>query len=29
MAEERIATLGKLKLPHMGKPHRFPGRNKH
>ena len=29
MAEERIATLGKLKLPFMGKPHRFPGRNKH
>jgi leucine dehydrogenase len=28
MAEERIATLGKLKLPHMGKPHRFPGRNR-
>jgi leucine dehydrogenase len=27
MAEERIATLGKLKLPFMGKPHRFPGRN--
>ncbi len=29
MAEERIETLGKLKLPFMGKPHRFPGRNKH
>jgi len=29
MAEERIATLGKLKLPFMGRPHRFPGRNKH
>jgi leucine dehydrogenase len=29
MAEERMATLGKLKLPFMGKPHRFPGRNKH
>ena len=29
MAEERIATLGKLKLPFMGKPHRFPGRNRH
>jgi leucine dehydrogenase len=28
MAEERIATLGKLKLPYMGKPHRFPGRNR-
>jgi len=28
MAEERIATLGKLKLPFMGKPHRFPGRNR-
>ena len=29
MAQERIATLGKLKLPFMGKPHRFPGRNRH
>jgi leucine dehydrogenase len=29
MAEERIATLGKLKLPFMGRPHRFPGRNRH
>jgi leucine dehydrogenase len=28
MAEERIATLGKLKLPYMSKPHRFPGRNR-
>ena len=27
--QERIATLGKLKLPFMGKPHRFPGRNRH
>lgn len=28
MAEERIETIGKLKLPHMGKPHRFPGRER-
>jgi leucine dehydrogenase len=28
MAEERISTLGKLKLPHMGQPHRFPGRER-
>lgn len=28
MAEERIAVLGKLKMPHMGKPHRFPGRER-
>ena len=28
MAEERITTLGRLKLPHMGKPHRFPGRER-
>jgi leucine dehydrogenase len=28
MAEERIDTLGRLKLPFMGKPHRFPGRSK-
>jgi leucine dehydrogenase len=28
MAEERIDTLGRLKLPFMGKPHRFPGRTK-
>jgi leucine dehydrogenase len=28
MAEERIAILGKLKMPHMGKPHRFPGRER-
>ncbi len=28
MAEERIEILGKLKLPHMGKPHRFPGRER-
>jgi leucine dehydrogenase len=27
MAEERIATIGKIKLPFMGhRPHRFPGR---
>jgi len=29
MAEERIEIIGKLKLPHMGKPHRFPGRERH
>jgi leucine dehydrogenase len=29
MAEERMTTLGKLKLPFMGRPHRFPGRNRH
>ena len=28
MAEERIEIIGKLKLPHMGKPHRFPGRER-
>lgn len=28
MAEERIELIGKLKLPHMGKPHRFPGRER-
>jgi leucine dehydrogenase len=28
MAEERINTLGKLKMPFMGKPHRFPGRDR-
>lgn len=28
MAEERIEIIGKLKLPHMGKPHRFPGRQR-
>ncbi len=28
MAEERIATIGKLKLPFMGRPHRFPGRER-
>jgi leucine dehydrogenase len=28
MAQERIEVLGKLKLPHMGKPHRFPGRER-
>ena len=27
-AEERIAILGKIKMPHMGKPHRFPGRER-
>jgi len=29
MARERIEIIGKLKLPHMGKPHRFPGRERH
>ena len=28
MAEERIATIGKLKLPFMGRTHRFPGRER-
>jgi len=28
MAEERIEILGKLKLPYMGKAHRFPGRDR-
>ena len=28
MAEERIEILGKLKLPFMGKAHRFPGRDR-
>ena len=28
MAKERIDMIGKLKLPHMGKPHRFPGRER-
>ena len=28
MAEERINILGKIKMPHMGKPHRFPGRER-
>ncbi|MDX1570640.1 MAG: Glu/Leu/Phe/Val dehydrogenase dimerization domain-containing protein [Xanthomonadales bacterium] len=29
MAEERIATIGKIKLPFMGsRAHRFPGRNR-
>lgn len=28
MAEERIATIGKLKLPFMGRHHRFPGRER-
>jgi len=28
MAEERIATIGKLKLPFMGRAHRFPGRER-
>ncbi len=26
MAQERIIAVGKLKLPFMGQPHRFPGR---
>jgi leucine dehydrogenase len=28
MAEERIQILGKIKMPHMGRPHRFPGRER-
>ena len=29
MAEERIASIGRIKLPYMGhRPHRFPGRNR-
>lgn len=28
MAEERITTIGKLKLPFMGRTHRFPGRER-
>ena len=29
MAEERIETIGKIKLPYMGhRPHRFPGRKR-
>ncbi|MCH8478996.1 MAG: leucine dehydrogenase [Wenzhouxiangella sp.] len=28
MAEERITTIGKLKLPFMGRAHRFPGRER-
>ena len=28
MAEERIATIGRLKLPFMGRSHRFPGRER-
>jgi len=28
MAEERINTIGKLKLPFMGRSHRFPGRER-
>ncbi|MEM9533875.1 MAG: Glu/Leu/Phe/Val dehydrogenase dimerization domain-containing protein [Pseudomonadota bacterium] len=29
MAEERIAAIGKIKLPYMGqRPHRFPGRHR-
>ncbi|HSH27583.1 MAG TPA: Glu/Leu/Phe/Val dehydrogenase dimerization domain-containing protein [Wenzhouxiangella sp.] len=28
MAEERIAMIGKLKLPFMGRSHRFPGRER-
>ncbi len=28
MAEERISTIGKLKLPFMGRSHRFPGRER-
>jgi len=28
MAEERMEILGKIKMPFMGKPHRFPGRER-
>lgn len=28
LAEQRIAAIGKLKLPHMGRGHRFPGRER-
>ncbi|MBS3744059.1 MAG: Glu/Leu/Phe/Val dehydrogenase [Wenzhouxiangellaceae bacterium] len=28
MADERVATIGKLKLPFMGRAHRFPGRER-
>lgn len=29
MAEERISSIGRIKLPYMGhRPHRFPGRNR-
>jgi len=28
MAEERVATIGRLKLPFMGRAHRFPGRER-
>jgi leucine dehydrogenase len=28
MAEERIASIGKLKGPFMGRAHRFPGRER-
>ena len=28
LAEERIETIGKLKLPFMGRNHRFPGRDR-
>ncbi len=28
MAEERIAAIGKLKLPFLGRSHRFPGRSR-
>lgn len=28
LAEERIETIGKLKLPFMGRTHRFPGRDR-
>ncbi|MFW5927026.1 MAG: Glu/Leu/Phe/Val dehydrogenase dimerization domain-containing protein [Wenzhouxiangella sp.] len=28
MGEERIEMVGKLKLPFMGRPHRFPGRER-
>ncbi len=28
MAEERVAAIGKLKLPFLGRSHRFPGRSR-
>jgi len=28
MADERVATIGRLKLPFMGRAHRFPGRER-
>jgi len=28
MAEERVRAIGQLKLPFMGRSHRFPGRER-